>query len=41
MTELSPVTDRNRQAPPVVLLDLVDAVALIRFDRPPVNAFTV
>src|SRR4029077_6628052 len=41
MTELSPVTDRNRQAPPGFRLDLVDAVARIRFDRPPVNAFTV
>src|SRR6266478_2980929 len=41
MTELSPVTDRNRQAPPGVRVDLVDAVARIRFDRPPVNAFTV
>jgi len=41
MTELSPIADRNRQAPPGVRLDLVDAVARIRFDRPPVNAFTV
>jgi enoyl-CoA hydratase len=41
MTELSPVTDRNRQAPPGVRLDLVGAVARICFDRPPVNAFTV
>jgi enoyl-CoA hydratase/carnithine racemase len=41
MTDPSPVTDRNRQAPPGVLLDVVDGVARIRFDRPPVNAFTV
>src|SRR5260370_41763705 len=41
MTELPPVADRNRQVPPGVRLDLVDAVARIRFDRPPVNAFTV
>ena len=32
---------RGRQAPPEVRLDLVGGVARIRFDRPPVNAFTV
>src|SRR5260370_13068857 len=41
MTELPPVADRNGQVPAGVGLDLVDAVARIRFDRPPVNAFTI
>ena len=36
-----PVEGRGRPAPPEVRLDLVDGVARIRFDRPPVNAFTV
>ena len=36
-----PVEGRGRSAPPEVRLDLVDGVARIRFDRPPVNAFTV
>lgn len=35
-----PVEGRGRQAPPEVRLDLLDGVARIRFDRPPVNAFT-
>ena len=41
MTDPPPVTDRNQQGLPGVLLDVVDGVARIRFDRPPVNAFTV
>lgn len=36
-----PADGRGRPAPPEVRLDLVDGVARIRFDRPPVNAFTV
>ena len=36
-----PAEGRGRQAPPEVRLDLVGGVARIRFDRPPVNAFTV
>lgn len=36
-----PVERRGRQGPPEVRLDLADGVARIRFDRPPVNAFTV
>jgi enoyl-CoA hydratase/carnithine racemase len=36
-----PVEGRGRRAPLEVRLDLVDGVARIRFDRPPVNAFTV
>jgi enoyl-CoA hydratase/carnithine racemase len=36
-----PVEGRGRPAPPEVRLDLVGGVARIRFDRPPVNAFTV
>jgi enoyl-CoA hydratase len=36
-----PVEGRGRQAPPEVRLDLAGGVARVRFDRPPVNAFTV
>ena len=36
-----PVEGRGRPAPPEVRLDLEGGVARIRFDRPPVNAFTV
>ena len=36
-----PVAGRGLPAPPEVQLDLVGGVARIRFDRPPVNAFTV
>jgi enoyl-CoA hydratase/carnithine racemase len=41
MTDPSHVTDASRQAPPGVRLDLLNGVARICFDRPPVNAFTV
>ena len=42
MSDPSPASDSHRRAAaPAVRLDLVDGVARIRLDRPPVNAFTV
>ncbi len=41
MTGPSDVADDSRQARPGVRLELLDGVARICFDRPPVNAFTV